>query len=121
MPKDRTTSRGSNRARIIRHDVCFVVSALLALTTVATVLTSLGGDESEVFGLGDDLHALVGWSMAALAFIHMLLHSGQMVRYAKRRTRSLLGVGAVSPMSCEGGLETEQRGSRQASQNEKVE
>jgi hypothetical protein len=121
MPKDRTTSKGSNRARIIRQDACFVVSALLALATLATVLTSLGGDESELFGLDDDLHALVGWSMATLALIHMLLHSGQMVRYAKRRTRSLLGVGAVSPMSCEGGLETDERSSRQASQSEKME
>jgi hypothetical protein len=109
MQKDATTSRGSDRARIIRQDVCFVVSALLALATIATVLTGLGGDESEVFGLGDDLHAVAGWSMAALAFIHALLHTGQMVRYAKRRTRSLFGVGAVSPVGREGGLEIEQR------------
>jgi hypothetical protein len=119
MPKDRITSKGSNRARIIRQDACFVVSALLALATIATVLTGLGGDESEVFGLGDDLHALAGWSMAALAFVHMLLHVGQMVRYAKRRARSLFGVGAVSPVGCEGGLEAEQWGPGQASQVEK--
>jgi hypothetical protein len=121
MQENRTTSRGSVRARIIRQDVCFVVSALLALATVATMLTGLGGDESEMFGLGDDLHTLAAWSMAGLGLIHVLLHAGQMVRYAKRRTRSLFGVGAVSPVNCEGALDPEQRGPRQASQGEKVE
>ncbi len=121
MLKNGTTSKGAYRARIIRQDACFVVSALLALATVAAVLTSLGGDESEVFGLGDDVHALAGWSMAALAFVHMLLHVGQMMRYAKRRTRSLFGVGAVSPVGCEGGLEAERWDQGQATQGEKTE
>ncbi len=89
---------GSRRARAIRQDVSFLISILLVLAVIATVVTSLGGDESEFLGMDDDLHALTGWVLVVLAVAHVLLHLGQLTRYARRRTRSLLGIGAVSTM-----------------------
>jgi cytochrome b561 len=62
---------------------------------IVAALTGMAGDEDEFFGLGEDLHAFAGWSMVVLTAIHVLLRAGHMIRYAKRRLRRLLGVGAV--------------------------
>jgi hypothetical protein len=39
----------------------------------------------------DDLHALVGYTMAAVAGLHALLHLGVMRSYARRRIGQLTG------------------------------
>ena len=79
----------------IRQDLCFIVSVLLLLSVVLAVLTGLSSDEAEFFGLGDDLHGLLGWSMVVLTVLHTLLHWGHMVGYVKRRLRRHVGVGSV--------------------------
>jgi cytochrome b561 len=92
----------SEKARTIRQDVSFIVSILLLLMVIVAALTGMAGDEDELFGLGDDLHGFAGWSMVVLTAIHVLLRAGHMVRYAKRRLRRLLGVGAVVQSGVDG-------------------
>jgi hypothetical protein len=84
-----------NTARTIRQDLSFIVGALLLLSVALAALTGLSSDEAEFFGLGDDLHALAGWSVVVLTALHAILCGGQMIRYAKRRLRRRFGVGAV--------------------------
>jgi hypothetical protein len=79
----------------IRQDLNFVVAVLLLLSVVLAAATSLSSDEAEVFGLGDDLHGLMGWSIVVLTALHTILGWSQMVNYAKRRLRNRLGVGGV--------------------------
>jgi Mn2+/Fe2+ NRAMP family transporter len=99
--------RPTNTARAIRQDLSFTVSLLLLLSVVLSALTGLSSDEAEFFGLGDDLHVLVGWSMIVLTLLHTVLHAGQMVNYAKRRLRRHLGVGSVVLTSAEYGRKPE--------------
>jgi hypothetical protein len=94
----------SEKVRTIRQDVSFIVSILLLLGVAGAALTGLAGDEDELFGLGDDLHSFAGWSVVALATLHVLLRAGHMVRYAKRRLRRLVGVGAVMQSGADGNL-----------------
>jgi hypothetical protein len=81
--------------RMVRQDLSCLVGVLLLLTVAVTALTGLGDDEAEFFGLGDDLHALAGWTMVSLTVIHIILRWSQVVGYARRRLRSRLGVGGV--------------------------
>ena len=81
--------------RTVRQDLSFLVGVLLLLMVAVTALTSLAGDEVELFGLGDDLHGVAGWTMVILIVLHLILCWSQMVNYAKRRLRSRLGVGGV--------------------------
>jgi hypothetical protein len=83
------------RAKLIRQDLCFLVSILLLFAMIGAALTGLAGDEDEFFGIGDDLHSFAGWSMIVLATAHVLLYAGHMMRYVKRRLRRLVGVGGV--------------------------
>jgi hypothetical protein len=46
----------STRGRLIRQDLCFLVSILLLFAMIGAALTGLAGDEDEFFGIGDDLH-----------------------------------------------------------------
>ncbi len=82
-------------ARTIRQDLGFVTGVLLLLSVGLLALTSLSVDEDEFFGLGDDLHGLVGWSMVVLTVLHTVLCWSQMVNYARRRLRNRFGVGGV--------------------------
>jgi hypothetical protein len=85
----------SERVRTVRQDLSFVVSILLLLGVAGAALTGLAVDEDEFFGMGEDLHAFAGWSVVVLAALHVLLRAGCMIRYAKRRLRRFVGVGAV--------------------------
>ena len=85
----------SERARTIRQDLSFAVSVLLFMAVLGAALTGMAEDEGEFFGFGDDLHGLAGWSVVVLATLHVFLRAGHMIRYAKRRLRRLVGVGAV--------------------------
>ena len=106
--------RRTKTARTIRQDLSFIVSVLLLLSVALAALTSVSSDEAEFFGLGDDLHGLVGWSMVVLTVLHTILHAGQMVNYAKRRLRRHLGVGGVIQTSSECDREPEPRGHRRS-------
>jgi hypothetical protein len=98
--------------RTIRQDLSFVVSALLLLSVALLALSSLSSDEAEFFGLGDDLHGLVGWSMVVLTLLHTILHWSQMVNYAKRRLRNRFGVGGVIETNSECSPENDPRSPR---------
>ena len=78
--------------RTVRKDLSILTSiALLGLVGLAA-LTGMGMDDvAEEFFPLDDLHALVGYSMAALAGLHALLHLGVMSAYARRRLVQLTG------------------------------
>ncbi len=101
--------------RTIRQDLSFVVSVLLLLSVAMLALSSLSGDEVEFFGLGDDLHGLVGWSMVVLTVLHTALHWSQMVNYARRRLRNRLGVGGVIETNSECGQEQDSGSPRRGS------
>jgi hypothetical protein len=81
--------------RMIRQDLGFVTGVLLLLTVVLAAVSSLSSDEAEVFGLGDDPHGLMGWTLVVLTALHTVFCWGQMVAYAKRRLRNRFGVGGV--------------------------
>jgi hypothetical protein len=87
--------------RTVRQDLSLLVGVLLLLTVVVTALTSLG-DGAELFGLGDDLHAVAGWSMVILTVLHTVLCWGLMVNHVKRRLRNRLGVGGVIQRGVDG-------------------
>ena len=81
--------------KTFRQDLSMIVGLLLLTTMVLAAVTGLAGDEEEFFGLGDDLHAVMGWGAAVLTGLHTLLCWRQMATYAKRRFRNRLGVGGV--------------------------
>jgi hypothetical protein len=101
-------------AKTIRQDLSFIVGALLLLSVALAALTGLSSDEAEFFGLGDDLHALAGWSVVVLTALHTILLGGQMIRYAKRRLRRRFGVGAVIGTSPASAQEQELRDRRRS-------
>jgi hypothetical protein len=78
--------------RTLRKDLSILTSlALLGLVGLAA-LTGAGMDDvaGDLLPL-DDLHALVGYSMAAVTGLHALLHLGAMRTYARRRIGQLTG------------------------------
>ena len=81
--------------RTVRQDLSFLVRRALAADGGRDRPDQPGSDEAEFFGLGDDLHAVAGWSMVILTVLHTILCWSQMVNYAKRRLRNRLGVGGV--------------------------
>jgi hypothetical protein len=93
--------------RTIRQDLGFITGVLLLLSVALLALTSLSIDEDEFFGLGDDLHGLLGWSMVVLTALHTILCWSQMMNYAKRRLRNRFGVGGVIRTSSDCGREQE--------------
>ena len=97
---------------MIRQDLRFITGVLLLLTVALAALTSLSSDEAEFFGLGEDLHGLVGWSMVVLTLLHTILCWSQMVNYAKRRLRNRFGVGGVIETNSECGREQDPGGPR---------
>jgi hypothetical protein len=85
----------AKRIGSIRQDLSFIISILLLLGVLGAAVTGLSCDDEGFFGMGEDLHGLAGWSVVVLAALHVLLRAGHMIRYAKRRLRRLVGVGAV--------------------------
>jgi hypothetical protein len=85
----------AERTGSLRQDLSFIISILLLLGVVGAALTGLACDDEGFFGMGEDLHGFAGWSVVVLAALHVLLRAGCMMRYAKRRLRRLVGVGAV--------------------------
>jgi hypothetical protein len=78
--------------RTVRKDLSVLTSlALLGLVGLAA-LTAVGMDDvAEGLVPLDDLHALVGYTMAVVAGVHALLHLGAMRDYARRRLEQLAG------------------------------
>jgi len=82
----------TNTFRTVRKDLTIFTSlALLGLVGLST-LTGMGmDDEVEGFLPVDDIHALIGYTMALFAGLHALLQVGTMRAYFRKRLRDLTG------------------------------
>ena len=78
--------------RTLRKDLSILTSLVLLGLVGLAALTGMGMDDvaEEILPL-DDLHAIVGYAMAAVAGLHALLHLGVMRNYARRRLEQLAG------------------------------
>ena len=78
--------------RTLRKDLSILTSLVLLGLVGIAALTGMGMDDvaEDLLPL-DDLHALVGYTMAAVAGLHALLHLGAMRSYARRRLEQLTG------------------------------
>ena len=78
--------------RTVRKDLSILTSLTLLGLVGLAALTGVGMDDVAEGHLPlDDLHALVGYTMAAVAGLHALLHLGAMRSYARRRIGQLTG------------------------------
>jgi hypothetical protein len=82
----------TNTFRTVRKDLTILTSlALLGLVDLS-VLTGMGmDDEVEGFLPVDDIHPLIGYTMALFAGLHALLQFGTMRTYVRKRLRDLTG------------------------------
>jgi hypothetical protein len=78
--------------RTLRKDLSILSSFVLLGLVGLAALTAVGMDDlaGDLLPL-DDLHALVGYSLAAVAGLHALLHLGAMRSYTRRRIGQLTG------------------------------
>jgi hypothetical protein len=78
--------------RTLRKDASILTSVVLLGLVGLAALTGMGMDDvAEGLLPLDDLHALVGYSLAAVAGLHALLNLGAMRSYARRRLEQLTG------------------------------
>jgi len=78
--------------RTVRKDVTILTSLALLGLVGLSVLTGAGMDD-EVAGFlpVDDVHPLLGYTMALVAGLHALLQLGTMRTYARNRLKALAG------------------------------
>ena len=83
----------TNTFRTIRRDLTILTSLALLGLVALSALTGIGMDD-EVEGLlhVDDIHPLIGYTMAVFAGLHALLQFGTMRTYVRKRLRDLTGV-----------------------------
>ena len=85
--------------RTLRKDMTIVSSLALLGLVGFSVLSGMGMDDVEGLLPVDDIHALLGYTMAIVAGAHALLHLGTMRTYAVRRLKELTGgPGDVRPV-----------------------
>ena len=78
--------------RTVRKDLTILTSLALLGLVALSALTGLGMDEeAEAFLPVDDVHPLIGYTMALVAGLHALLQLGAMRAYARKRLRDLAG------------------------------
>jgi hypothetical protein len=78
--------------RTIRKDLTIFTSIALLGLVGLSVLSGMGMDEAEGLGfVDDDIHAMLGYTMALIAGLHSLLHLGTMRSYMRQRVRALAG------------------------------
>jgi hypothetical protein len=93
------TARGAGRftmsgktLRTVRKDLTILTSLALLGLVALSALTGMGmDDEVEGFLPVDDVHPLIGYTMALVAGLHALLQLGAMRTYARKRWRDLAG------------------------------
>jgi len=78
--------------RTVRKDVTILTSLALLGLVGLSVLTGAGMDD-EVAGFFsvEDIHPLMGYTMALVASLHALLQIGSMRTYARQRLKALAG------------------------------
>ena len=82
--------------RTVRKDMTILTSIALLGLVGLSVLSGMGMDE-EVEGfflMDDDIHAMLGYTMALVASLHSLLHLGDMRAHMRRRLRAVAGESA---------------------------
>ena len=78
--------------RTVRKDLTILTSLALLGLVALSALTGLGmDDEVEGFLPVDDIHPLIGYTMALVAGLHALLQLGAMRIYMRKRFRDLAG------------------------------
>ena len=78
--------------RTLRKDVTILTSLALLGLVALSALTGMGmDDEVEGFLPVDDIHPLIGYTMALVAGVHALLQLGAMRIYMRKRFRDLAG------------------------------
>jgi len=78
--------------RTVRKDVTILTSLALLCLVGLSLLSGVGmDDEVEGFLPVDDIHALIGYTMALVAGLHALLQLGTMGTYMRRRLKALAG------------------------------
>jgi len=83
----------TNTFRTIRRDLTILTSLALLGLVALSALTGMGmDDEVEGFLPVDDIHPLIGYTMALFAGLHALLQSGTLRTYVRKRLRDLTGV-----------------------------
>ncbi len=82
----------TNTFRTVRKDLTIFTSLAPLGLVGLSALTGMGMDD-EVEGLlpVDDVHPLIGYTMALLAGLHALLQFGTMRAYFRKRLRDLTG------------------------------
>ena len=78
--------------RTVRKDLTILTSLALLGLVALSALTGMGMDEEvEGFLPVDDIHPLIGYTMALVAGLHALLQLGAMRTYVRKRLRDLAG------------------------------
>ena len=78
--------------RTLRKDTTILTSLALLGLVALSALTGMGmDDEVEGFLPIDDIHPLIGYTMALVAGLHALLQLGTMRIYIRRRFKDLAG------------------------------
>ena len=78
--------------RTVRKDLTILTSLALLGLVGLSALTGLGmDDEVEGFLPVDDVHPLIGYTMALVAGLHAMLQFGAMRTYIRKRWRDLAG------------------------------
>jgi len=78
--------------RTVREDVTILTSLALLGLVALSALTGMGmDDEVEGFLPVDDIHPLIGYTMALVAGLHALLQLGTMRIEITRRLKALAG------------------------------
>jgi hypothetical protein len=78
--------------RTVRKDLTIFTSIVLLGLVALSALSGMGmDDEVEGFLPVDDIHPLIGYTMALVAGLHALLQFGNMRAYVRRRLRDFAG------------------------------
>ena len=77
--------------RTIRRDLTVLTSLCLLGLVALSVLTGLGmDDEAEGLLSLDDIHPLIGFAMALVTGVHVMLQLGALRTYVKRRLTDIV-------------------------------
>jgi hypothetical protein len=82
----------SKTLRTVRKDLTILTSLALLGLVALSALSGMGmDDEAERFLPVDDIHPMIGYTMALVAGLHALLQLGAMRTYVSRRLKTLAG------------------------------
>jgi hypothetical protein len=89
--RERRATMSGKMLRTLRKDMTIITSLALLGLVGLSVLSGMGMDDVEGLLPVDDIHALLGYTMAIVAGAHAILHLGTMRTYAVTRLKELAG------------------------------